>query len=115
MLAKVHEAEIFIIKLYSTKMKEVRHNVDLYASQVERFFTQEGVNFNTVIEETENIPASIIDYSRKIDANLISIMTEQESTASTLWLGPFAQQIVNQSPIPVLSIHSRDVYTGLGF
>ena len=115
MMAKPHDAEVYILKLYSTKAKAIRQNVDLYASQVERFFAHEGVKFNTVAEETENIPETIINYGKKIDANLISIMTEQESSASTLWLGPYAQQIVNQSPIPVLSVHSRDVYTGLGF
>jgi len=115
MLAKAHGAEIHIIKLYSTKLKTIRQNVDLFASQVERFFTLEGVKFNTITEETESIPDSIINYGKKINANLISIMTEQESKASTLWLGPYSQQIVNHSPIPVLSVHSKDVYTGLGF
>ena len=115
MIAKPHDAEISIQKLYSTKTKSIRQNVDLYAAQVERFFIQEGVKFNTISEETANIPESIINYSIKIDANLISIMTEQESSTSTLWLGPYAHQIVNQSPIPVLSVHSKDVYTGLGF
>ena len=114
-LAKAHDAEIFILKIYSSKMKEVRQNVDLYASQVERFFIEENVKFNTTTREAENVPTAIIDYGKEIDANLISIMTEQESKTSSLWLGPYAQQIVNQSPIPVLSIHSRDVYTGLGF
>ena len=115
LLAKSHDAEVFILKTYSSKMKELRQNVDLYASQVERFYIQENVKFSTVSREAESVPAAIIDYGNEIDANLISIMTEQESKASTLWLGPYAQQIVNQSPIPVLSIHSRDVYTGLGF
>ncbi|MEI8005019.1 MAG: universal stress protein [Bacteroidota bacterium] len=115
MMAKPHDAEVFILKLYSTKAKAIRQNVDLFASQVERFFLKEGVRFNTVAEETENVPETIINYGKKIDANLLSIMTEQESSASTLWLGPYAQQIVNQSPIPVLSVHSKDVYTGLGF
>jgi nucleotide-binding universal stress UspA family protein len=115
LLAKSHDAEVIILKTYSSKMKEVRQNVDLYASQVERFYIQENVKFSTVSKEAESVPAAIIDYGNEINANLISIMTEQESKASTLWLGPYAQQIVNQSPIPVLSIHSRDVYTGLGF
>ncbi len=115
MLAKACDAEIYIIKIYSTKVKNIRQNVDLFASQVERFCIHEGVRFNTIAEETVDIPEAIINYAKKIDANLISIMTEQESAASTLWLGPFAQQIVNHSQIPVLSVHSRDVYTGLGF
>jgi nucleotide-binding universal stress UspA family protein len=115
MLAKVFDAEIFIIKLYTTKQKSIRQNVDLYASQVERFLTHEGIRFNTVSEDSVNIATSIMNYGKKIDANLIAMMTEQENTASTLWLGPFAMQIVNQSPIPVLSIHPKDVYTAAGF
>lgn len=115
MLAKVFDAEVYILKLYSTKLKTVRQNVDLYCSQVERFFTKENVKFNTETRETENIATSIMNYGKELDANLITMMTEQESKASTLWMGPYAQQIVNQSEIPVLSIHPRDVYSGMAF
>jgi hypothetical protein len=40
-------------------------------------------------------------------ADLISIMTEQETPANIL-LGPHAQQMVNQSPVPILSIHPME-------
>jgi hypothetical protein len=45
-----------------------------------------------------------IDYALSKSADLISIMTEQETPANIL-LGPHAQQLVNQSPVPILSIH----------
>jgi len=37
-------------------------------------------------------------------------MTEQESATSNLLLGNYAQQMVNHSPIPVLSIRSKSIY-----
>ena len=37
-------------------------------------------------------------------------MTEQEPTAANILLGAYAQQMVNHSPIPVLSIHAKELY-----
>jgi len=59
--------------------------------------------------EADNITEATIEYAKKIDANLISIMTEQETKTSNLWLGPYASQMVNHSPIPVLSIHPEKI------
>ena len=47
------------------------------------------------------------------DANLISVMTEQEKTARNILLGPYAQQMVNHSPIPVLCIHPKEMLVSL--
>jgi hypothetical protein len=53
---------------------------------------------------SNNISKDTIDYALKIGADLITIMTEQETPANIL-LGVHAQQMVNQSPVPILSIH----------
>lgn len=110
-LAKLHDAEIHILKMYSSKVKPIRQNVDLYASQVARYFEQEGIRHIVTSLEVTNLADAMIDYAKQVDANLISIMTEQETTTSNLWMGPYAQQIVNHSPIPVLSIHCRELMT----
>ena len=59
------------------------------------------------------ITDATIEYALKVDANLISIMTEQEKTTKNLWLGAYAQQMVNHSPIPVMSIHSIEYMRSL--
>jgi len=110
-LAKKHNAEVHILSLYSTKVKPIRQNVDLYASQVARYFEQEGIKCVQKALEITNLADAMIDYAREVDANLISLMTEQETTTSNLWMGPYAQQVVNHSPIPVLSIHCRELMT----
>jgi nucleotide-binding universal stress UspA family protein len=110
-LAKHHGAEVHLLRLYTTKIRAIRQNVDFYSSQVERYFTQEGIRFIVKQIETTNLAEAMISYAKEVEANLISIMTEQETTTSNLWLGPYAQQVVNHSSTPVLSLHSRELLT----
>jgi nucleotide-binding universal stress UspA family protein len=115
-LAKAHNAEIYILSMYSSRVKEIRKNVDLYAKQVAIHLDEEGVAYHFEHADADNISDKMIEFALKIDANLISIMTEQETTTSNLWMGPYAHQTVNHSPVPVLSIHSKDLLaTGLSF
>ena len=110
-LAKQHDAEVHVLKLYSSKVKAVRQDVDFYAGQVSRHFDQEKIRYVVTSRNVENLSDAMIDYAKEVNANLISIMTDQESTTSNLWMGPYAAQTVNHSPIPVLSIHSRELMT----
>jgi nucleotide-binding universal stress UspA family protein len=110
-LAKHHEAEVHVLRLYSSKVKAVRQDVDFYAGQVARYMEQEKIPVITATRDAENLSDAMIAYAQEVGANLISIMTDQESTTSNLWMGPYAQQTVNHSPIPVLSIHARELMT----
>jgi len=76
----------------------------------------EEENIKYVVESlnADNLTDSTIEYALKVNANLISIMTEQEIAAKNLLLGPYAQQMVNHSPIPVLSIHPKELLVALG-
>jgi nucleotide-binding universal stress UspA family protein len=115
-LAKKHNAQIHILSLYSTKAKAIRRNVDAYAEQVAKYFEEEGIKFLITSKEADNISDGMIEYAKSVDANLISIMTQQESTTANLWMGPYAQQTINRSPIPVLCIHPKETLAaGLGF
>jgi|WetSurMetagenome_2_1015567.scaffolds.fasta_scaffold129631_3 nucleotide-binding universal stress UspA family protein len=110
-LAKKHNAEIHILSLYSSSVKAIRREVNIYAGQVELYYKQEGIKYQMASMECTNISDAMIEYAMKTEANLISIMTEQESKTSNLWMGPYAHQTVNHSPIPVLSIHSKETYS----
>ena len=112
-LAKIHDAEIFVLSIYTTKVAAVRYKVDTYTDQVIEYLEEEGVRYTRDAIEADNLTKSTIGYAERIDANLISIMTEQERTTANLWLGAFAQQMVNHSPFPVLSIHPKDLIRSL--
>jgi nucleotide-binding universal stress UspA family protein len=112
-LAKIHDAEIHAVSIYTSKVDDIRYRVDTYTDQVIEYLEEEGVKYVRTAIETSNLTKATIGYAEKIDANMISIMTEQERTTANLWLGPFAQQMVNHSPFPVLSIHPRELIRSL--
>lgn len=109
-LAKIHDAEIHVLAVYTTRVEEVRSRVNRYIQQVLEYLEDEGVKYVTAEVDAENVTTSTIEYAQKVNANMIAIMTEQERTTANLWLGPYAQQMVNHSPIPVLSIHAKEFF-----
>ena len=108
-MAKYFDAEIHILGLYTTTLKAIRRKVDTYVEQVEKYMGENNVKYITSFQEADNTTTKTIEYSQQINADLNVIMTEQEKTAANFWLGPYAQQMVNNSPVPVLSIQPVEI------
>lgn len=104
-LARLFDAEIYILSIYASKYKAIQRRVDIYTDQVCTYLEEEGIRFHRDVLSCDNLTTGTIDYAKRIRANLISIMTEQETSPFNLLLGPYAQQMVNNSPYPVLSIN----------
>lgn len=113
LIAKYFNAKIHILMMHTSSIEEVRQRVIDYVQQVERYLFENQIEFETKVIETHQITDATIEYALQIKANLICIMDEQEKMPSNLWLGTFAQQMVNHSPIPVLSIHAKDLIADL--
>lgn len=109
MLAKLFHAEIHILALYRSQVKNVRLRIDEYVQQVVEYLEEEEVKYVHKSIDADNITMATIEYGKSIDANLVSIMTEQEISPYNLLIGPYAQQMVNNSPFPVLSIKPREL------
>lgn len=108
-MARLHDSEIHIVAVYSTKIKSMQQRVNSYAEQVAKFIHNHQVKFKVETLTAENITNSIIDYADAIDADLVSIMTEQETSTANILLGPYAQQMINNSSKPVLSVQVREI------
>jgi nucleotide-binding universal stress UspA family protein len=108
-IAELFNSEIHVLSLYSTPLKSVQKRVDNYAKQVVDYLAEKKIKHVSITKETENITRTTIDYAEAINADLIAIMTEQENTTANIFLGPYAQQMINHSPIPVLSMRSKEL------
>lgn len=108
-LAQLCHSEVHILSLYSTNLKSVHKRVDNYAQQVIDFFSERDIKYISAKDQSDNITRSTIDYAESVHADLIAIMTEQETTTANIFLGPYAQQMVNHSPIPVLSMRAKEL------
>jgi nucleotide-binding universal stress UspA family protein len=108
-LAKIYNAEIHMLAMYHSKVKMVQENIISYTRQAAEYLESKAVNFVVKSIETDDIVKTTIDYSEDINADIISSMTVQVSTTSNLWKGPYAEQLIEKSHIPVLNIQPKEL------
>lgn len=108
MLAKLFAAKIHILGLLNkaegTNPKEFNIKMD----SVEKAVKKAGLPYVKKVMKGDNLAITAMRYSKKVKADLISILTNHESRLSGIFLNGFAKQIVNHSTIPVLSIRSLE-------
>ncbi|MBQ9253163.1 MAG: universal stress protein [Bacteroidales bacterium] len=101
---------IHILGLLSYSSKAMRDTVTNYVESVEDLLRKKGLKYTSTIKDSDNVTLTTLDYAKEINADMIVIMTEQEKTLSNmLFLGPYAQQMINLSPYPVLTIAPKQV------
>lgn len=103
------KAKVIILKLYSTDIVEVKDSVDIYADQAADYLKEEGVEIVMDSAHAENLTETTIEYAIKVNADLIVIMTEQEKKVANFLMGKFAQQMIDHSPLPVLSVRPKEL------
>jgi len=105
LLAGYFNSEVHLLGLFTSSLDDIRFRIRNYISQAEEYLAENNIKYQTTYIEVHNITEATLNYANSIDANLISIMTEQETSTANIWLGPYAAQMVNHSAMPVLSVH----------
>ncbi len=108
-IALYYRADVHLLGLYFSNVGNLRKRVNSYVEQSEQFLLKSGIK-NVVVHysTSKNGARTIMNYAIKVNAGLISTMIETEKLASDLWLGSQGQQLVNQSPIPIMSIANKE-------
>lgn len=107
-LAQKYNATIYLLKVYNTPIKLIRKRIDSFSDEAIKCLKDHGVNFILDSIEVKNVTASIIEYSNKTDIDLITIMTDQGAMSTNKFLGPYAQELINNSVIPVVSVRAKE-------
>ncbi len=105
-LAQDLGAEVHIIAIRETNRPMIIKKLDTYTEQVQEYVEGKGVKCTKEVLFGSNLTDITIEYALSINADLIAIMTEQAENTKNIWLGPYAQQMVNHSPIPILTYPS---------
>ncbi len=103
-IAQIYNAEVHIIGVTTTSFKNILKKVDVWVNQAIDYLDQRNIKNQSKMIKGDNITNMTIDYAKSVDAELISIMTEQGEHPVSLLMGPYAQHMVNNSSIPVLTI-----------
>ena len=108
-LAGLFNSEIHILTVRLSNNKSIEKKLLQYARQVADFVDSHKVPFTIEHLQGDNLTNITLEYSNSVNADLISIMTEQERSVSNLLLGSYAHQMINKACIPVLSFPTYQI------
>ncbi len=108
-LATLFKSEVHLLITHNSHLKSIQRLAEKMAQQAITHLRKYPVRIvEDSIVSTDMTRASL-DYANSVNADLIAIMTEQE-TPINIHMGPHAQQLITQSPFPVLSIRPKEKF-----
>ena len=103
-IAKKCNSVIHLLGLTHTNSKSEIAKLHIKMKSMEEMAKKAGVTCVSKIINGDNLAMETMGYAEEVNAEMLAIMTDHESTMSGSFMGAFAQQIVNHSTLPVLSI-----------
>ncbi len=99
-------AKISVLSVVTGENKVTRLLKQVQLNQVKNAIQRHGIACSTDIVQTktQEVADTVIDYSHKVKADLIIIMTQQKKRFVSFYVGSTAQDIIYKSSVPVLSI-----------
>ncbi len=101
--ADLFGAKIHLIGFPDSKDKQELNKFKIKLESVEKIIRAEKLPYVTSIIHGNSLAKSAMNYATKNKCDLIVINTGHESKITGIFLGAFAQQIVNHSKVAVLS------------
>lgn len=103
-IAKHFGSVVHIVALQDSAEESETKKLQQYSYQIEEFFKKNEISYISKTVTAENQAKATLEYAKEVNADLIVIMTDQDENLTGLLMGSYAQQVINQSKIPVMSI-----------
>jgi len=100
--AKVHILDLRTMNDNISEKNTIKHD------PLEKIMEEAELNYIRKISKGKNLAVETMDYSKKINADLIVVMTDHESNLKGTFFSGFTKQIINHSRIPVMSIKPKE-------
>jgi nucleotide-binding universal stress UspA family protein len=108
-LAKVFGAHVYCVAVLGEGEEDERGPMEIIMGQVKSLAKEKQVVCTTeILMNVKNRATATVKYSQQINADLIVIMTDQDAELSGFFLGPFSQQVVHLSKVPVIAVKPED-------
>lgn len=107
-MAQMFGGKLNILAVDTEFRKSHKKKLDLQVKQIIKFAERSGVKATGNVIEHVYVGETILKYAKRKKIDLLVIMSDLDRMDITEYFtGPFAQQVVNHSPIPVLSVRPR--------
>jgi nucleotide-binding universal stress UspA family protein len=110
-MAKRFNASVHAIGLLGNNEENELAGMEVVLNQVKKLAEEKGVTYQSeVLKDVKNRATATVDYINKINADLTIIMTDQDAELSGFFLGPYSQQVIHLSKVPVIAVKPKDLF-----
>jgi nucleotide-binding universal stress UspA family protein len=102
-----NNSELFILGLYEREKDLDNKEISISINKLKVQLNNDNVLFRTGITQSKDLPAKILNLAKDYEADLIVLTANLDHNFKAFFVGPFVQQVVNHSRLPVLSIKPK--------
>ncbi len=103
-IAAAFGSEVQILAIHTSSLGSLKKQVEKHLKTAIDHLNERGIKYNVYEISSGNITQETIDFATGQNVDLVAIMTEQETTQANVFLGTYARQLVNNCPVPVMSV-----------
>jgi nucleotide-binding universal stress UspA family protein len=103
-LAKLFTAHVHVIGMYNNNEEVDKFKLEVYIKQIEKECEKSKVAVTSSISKTDNKVKKTIAFAKKVNADILISMTDQDTEFKSALLGNYIHQLINNSKIPVLCL-----------
>ena len=103
-------AKVHLLLMYNTPLNVIRKRIDKIGQDAVKCLVENKMDYVLEKIEADNVAAAILEYTKTKNVDLITIMTDQGMTTANKFLGPYSQQLINNSLIPVMSLRAKEYH-----
>ncbi len=103
-LAKLYGSHIYLMSVMATNDEFIVNKLKRQMLQVQDFVSDHNVSCSHEFVTGDDVAEEIVKYAKKVKADLIVLMTQKEMGWTDMFLSTEAQQVLNATDVPVLSI-----------
>ncbi|MDD2488685.1 MAG: universal stress protein [Bacteroidales bacterium] len=109
--AKYYKSTIHLVGVLSGGISSTKSRLNIKMNKAKYIIEQEGINCSAELYDKSDIPVHkvILDHAKKMDGDLLMIMTHQELGVRDNYIGAVAQKMLKESEIPVISFTSKAI------
>lgn len=110
--AKKFNASVHVIALLNANEESAIPATNVLIKQIKELADEHGVKIHSeTLTNVSNSAKATVKYCQENNGDLVIIMTDQDAELSGLFLGPYAQQIIHLSKVPVIALTPKDLYS----
>ena len=106
-IANLFGSTINLVSAITSDDEFIINKLKRQMNQVHEFVLQHNVPCQIEFLHGGDISEDTVEYAKKIKADLIMIMTQEETWTDIMFINSAAQKVINESEVPVLSIRPK--------